>query len=320
MHCFVHQKSRSEATTFWAGCGAIRRQVFLDFGGFDEKYSSPSIEDIELGYRLFRAHRKLILRADLQVKHLKHWSLRSMMKADFYYRALPWSELSLGSGRMPNDLNLAISQRISVAVVFIMCALAVYSTLRWRAYFLTPCLVTFSILLSYYWTEKQGSWPGKVLIAANTALIVGFSYWFHMLAIIPMVLIACLALFVRHRYASSRGAWQGRTRVIIGVYCILVALMVWIYFPWAPMGCAFLVLMLTLLVLNKQFYVFLVGNRGKRFALSAVPFHLLYFASSGLAFSIALARHYLKKLQRPAGEAARDERLTEEMAARNSKP
>src|SRR5690606_27163359 len=33
-HHFVHQHSRSEAWTFWAGCGAIRRDIFLASGGF----------------------------------------------------------------------------------------------------------------------------------------------------------------------------------------------------------------------------------------------------------------------------------------------
>lgn len=319
MHCFVHQHAQREATTFWAGCGAIRRQIFLDFGGFDEKYVSPSIEDIELGYRLFRAHRKLALCADLQVKHLKHWSLRSMMKADFFYRALGWSELSLRSGRMPNDLNLRISQRISVALVFILCSLAAYSTLRWRAYFLTPLITTFSILLAHYWMEKQGSRIGKTVIVANVVLIVGSSYWFHMFAIIPMVLIACLALFVRHRYASSGGAWQRRTRLVVGGYLLFVAGMVWIYFPWAPIGCTFLLLLLTLAVLNSQFYVFLAGsNRGRLFAICALPFHLLYFASCALAFSIALARYGLSRLRRSTAKAARDGGLAEEITARTS--
>lgn len=316
MHCFVHQHANSQATTFWAGCGAMRRQVFLDFGGYDERYRSPSIEDIELGYRLFRAHRKLVLRAGLQVKHLKHWSLRSMVKADFFYRALPWSELSLRSGRMPNDLNLHISQRISVALVFILCCLAVYSTMRWRAYFLTPLVTTFSILLSYYWMEKQGSWVGKTLIAMNTVLIVGFSWLFHMYAIIPMVLVACLAIFVRHRYASTKGSWQRRTRVVIGLYILFVAGMVWIYFPWAPIGSAFLLLVLTLLVLNKQFYIFLAAdNRGRLFALSAIPFHLLYFLSCGLALAVALVGYAWNKLQRPKPETAGDEPSCKEIAA-----
>jgi GT2 family glycosyltransferase len=319
MHYFVHQNARREATTFWAGCGAMRRQVFLDFGGFDEKYVSPSIEDIELGYRLFRAERKLVLRADLQVKHLKHWSLRGMMKADFFYRALPWSELSLQSGRLPNDLNLHISQRISVALVFILCSLAAYSTLRWRAYFLTPLITTFSILLSHYWLEKQGSWIGNTLIVANTVLIVGFSYWFHMFAIIPMVLIACLALFVRHRYASHGGAWQQRTRWVVGGYLLFVAGMVWIYFPWTPIGCTFLVVMVTLVVLNKQFYVFLAGNnRGRLFAICAIPFHMLYFAASALAFTLATARYGLSRLRRSTAEAARGGDLAEKIAASTS--
>ena len=37
--------------TFWGACGAIRRDVFLSIGGFDERYSRPAIEDIELGGR-----------------------------------------------------------------------------------------------------------------------------------------------------------------------------------------------------------------------------------------------------------------------------
>lgn len=244
-----------------------------------------------------------------------------MMRADFFCRALPWSELSLRSRRMPNDLNLHFSQRISVTLVFILCCLAAYSTLRWRAYFLTPLVTTFSILLSHYWMEKQGSRAGKTLIVMNTVLIVGFSWWFHMLAIIPMVLIACLAMFVRHRYASSEGAWQRRTRVVIGGYILVVAVMVWIYFPWAPIGCVFLLLVLTLLVLNKQFYIFLAAdNRGRLFALSAIPFHLLYFLSCGLALTFAMAGYGWSKLQRPKPETVGDGRSCTEIVAGTKTP
>ena len=53
LHHFVHQTSRPEIETFWAGCGAVRKQAFLAVGGFDaERYQRPSIEDIDLGYRL----------------------------------------------------------------------------------------------------------------------------------------------------------------------------------------------------------------------------------------------------------------------------
>ena len=43
-------------TTFWTGLGAVRRDAFLAVGGFDgARYPHPSIEDIELGRRLFAA-------------------------------------------------------------------------------------------------------------------------------------------------------------------------------------------------------------------------------------------------------------------------
>ena len=54
-HHYVHQTSREEASTFWSGCGAVRRKVFLEMGGFNESYRKPCIEDIELGYRMKQA-------------------------------------------------------------------------------------------------------------------------------------------------------------------------------------------------------------------------------------------------------------------------
>lgn len=34
-HHFVHQQGRQQAVTFWSGCGAVRRYVFLKSGGFN---------------------------------------------------------------------------------------------------------------------------------------------------------------------------------------------------------------------------------------------------------------------------------------------
>ena len=34
MHCFVHQTGNEQASTFWSGCGAIRRDVSLAHSGF----------------------------------------------------------------------------------------------------------------------------------------------------------------------------------------------------------------------------------------------------------------------------------------------
>lgn len=116
-HHFIHQRSRADAETFWAGCGAVRREAFAVAGGFDEtKYTRPSIEDIELGRRLRRRGFTITLDRGLQVKHLKRWTLASLLRADVRDRALPWSRLILEEGSMPRDLNLRASDRASAAL------------------------------------------------------------------------------------------------------------------------------------------------------------------------------------------------------------
>ena len=120
LHHYVHQTSNRKASTFWGACGAIRREVFLKMGGFDKGYRHPSIEDIDLGYRLKKAGYKIYLLKEIQVKHLKHWGVLSLLKADFFFRALPWTDLILNEGRFIDDLNLKFSSRISVMAVFML--------------------------------------------------------------------------------------------------------------------------------------------------------------------------------------------------------
>ena len=120
MHCFVHRNGSREASTFWSGCGAIRRGVFLASRGFDERYSRPSIEDIEFGSRLVAAGRRIVLRPDIEVKHLKRWTFWQMVRTDVFDRGIPWAELILRNRSMPNDLNLRFHQRLSVILVYVL--------------------------------------------------------------------------------------------------------------------------------------------------------------------------------------------------------
>jgi glycosyltransferase involved in cell wall biosynthesis len=113
LHHHVHQISNEEASTFWSGCGAIRKSVFFDVGGFDSGYGTASIEDIELGSRLHRAGYRIALVKNIQVKHLKRWTLLNMIDCDIRKRGIPWTRLILSQGAIPNDLNLRHGQRLS---------------------------------------------------------------------------------------------------------------------------------------------------------------------------------------------------------------
>ena len=131
LHHFVHQDGNAEAATFWAGLGAVRRTIFLGVGGFDAvRFPRPSIEDIELGYRLRRAGHRIRLDKGLQGTHLKRWGLASMVRTDVTCRALPWARLILETANAPADLNLRGAQRLSAALALLALAAAVLAPLR----------------------------------------------------------------------------------------------------------------------------------------------------------------------------------------------
>ncbi len=122
LHHYVHQHSSGDAETFWAGCGAVRRSVFVAAGGFDERHRRASIEDIEFGDRLRAAGRRIALRPEIQVTHLKRWTLRQMVRSDIVDRAVPWTRLILERRRLPNTLNVTMRNRVSAGAAWTMLA------------------------------------------------------------------------------------------------------------------------------------------------------------------------------------------------------
>lgn len=118
LHHYIHQKSRRQASTFWAGLGAIRRDAFAAAGGFDESFAQPSIEDVEFGLRLTASGHRLALDPAIQGTHAKRWTLRSFFLTDLRQRAIPWMRLWLErADALPRDLNFGLAQRLSVALV-----------------------------------------------------------------------------------------------------------------------------------------------------------------------------------------------------------
>ncbi|WP_165221075.1 glycosyltransferase family 2 protein [Aquisphaera insulae] len=128
LHHHVHQQGEFRddtrpAHTFWTGCGMIRRDVFLDFGGFDPRlYPKPAIEDIELGYRLTRAGHRIVLARDVLATHMKRWTLREMVRTDVFSRGVPWTLLMKRSKTIETDLNVKPTQKVCVILTAIVLA------------------------------------------------------------------------------------------------------------------------------------------------------------------------------------------------------
>ena len=160
-HHYVHQHGNRDAFTFWTGCGAIRREVFHEAGGFDsEKYPVPSIEDIELGQRLRAMGYRILLDKDLQVKHLKRWRFIELIRTDVFQRAIPWSKLLLEKQEDVCDLNLKIADRISAGLVCLSAGILPFALLQFRFVYLTvPLILTVAALnrkLHSFFLKRRG--------------------------------------------------------------------------------------------------------------------------------------------------------------------
>ncbi len=192
MHHYVHQQGSEDASTFWSGFGVIKRELFLKLDGFDiKRYLRPSIEDIDLGYRLKQTGAKIYLAKELQVKHHKAWKLFGLIKTDVFDRGIPWTILLLSnkSNRI-NDLNLQTNSRISAIATYslLLCLLASI----FYAAAIVPSLILTMLLLILNWDiylffyQKRGFWFALRVIplhwlyyfyAALSFVIGTLAYW-----------------------------------------------------------------------------------------------------------------------------------------------
>jgi GT2 family glycosyltransferase len=128
LHHHVHHEGAGLATTFWTGLGAVRRDAFLSVGGFDE--SVAWIRDIELGMRLRRNGGAVVLDPSIQGKHLKRWSLASMIETDLFRRGVPWLRLILEGRADSATLNLAWRHRVGTAASVLLVVALLRRNLR----------------------------------------------------------------------------------------------------------------------------------------------------------------------------------------------
>jgi GT2 family glycosyltransferase len=148
-HAFIHWGSKRDAETYWAGLGAVRTTVFRAVGGFDERFRRSSVEDIDFGYRLRRAGYRILLDPTVQGKHLKRWTLGSLLTSDFRDRGIPWTQLMHRYGAWHNDLNLTVKHRLCVVVAHLALALALAGL-----WFRPAAIVAPVALAAVWWLER----------------------------------------------------------------------------------------------------------------------------------------------------------------------
>ncbi len=145
-HHHFHQRTGPYVTTFWGGCGFIRREALLAVGGFNDQ--RQGITDVELGYRLAARGIRVRLDPAIQVKHLKLWTLPGLLRTEFKVRAIPWTTLLLEYGYLPKGLNFSFDQRAAGIVACLMVGSALATVIQPRAAFALILLIVLAALIN----------------------------------------------------------------------------------------------------------------------------------------------------------------------------
>jgi glycosyltransferase involved in cell wall biosynthesis len=199
LHHYTHQISSSQAKTFASGFGAVRAEVFNVLGGFDP--GRRFLEDIEFGYRMHRAGYRVLLDRQLQLTHYKRYTFASLVRSDFFGRAVPWTRLMLEKRIFQNDLNTRVNNIASIPVSILILAAPLSLLSVWIGALVAMSVVAFVALNRQFLAfllRKKG-----LRFAVAGAVMTWFAYLYSALG--AMVGLAGYA-WSRWGKSSVRGA------------------------------------------------------------------------------------------------------------------
>jgi cellulose synthase/poly-beta-1,6-N-acetylglucosamine synthase-like glycosyltransferase len=187
IHHYVHHRNAGEVETFWAGAGAIRREVFSEVGMYDEwHYSKPQIEDIELGARIRKLGHRILLDPSIQVTHLKKWTLRAVIRTDLRDRGIPWARLLMHRGAMMStrSLNLRWTEKLNtilawLAVLLLLSLPFVRSLIPlWLSLGCIGAVIVLNMPLWMFFARLRGPFFAALVIPAHLMyyLLNGISF------------------------------------------------------------------------------------------------------------------------------------------------
>jgi GT2 family glycosyltransferase len=148
---FTYERTpREHIGLFYTSVAALRRDIFLQLGGFDESYRGASIaEDTEFGQRAWAAGHNLVLDLRVGVTHCKHYTPREVLVTDFLRaRALMLMRLRKWGHAQRFYTSVPLFYQLAVPTIF--AALASLALAFFNAIFLASSallLFTFYFLL-----------------------------------------------------------------------------------------------------------------------------------------------------------------------------
>lgn len=168
-HCYTHRCSPGLVSSFWTGCGCVRKDVFELVAGFDESYTFCGVEDIDLGRRICEIGYKVISVPSIHVVHLKRRTLRDVIWFDMAYTARRWARMIVSTGCLRFQLNTTPCPFVSLLCAYAALGAACAATFApYVGGIVAACLIFFVWLLNIRFLvllARHGGWH-IVLFAA----------------------------------------------------------------------------------------------------------------------------------------------------------
>lgn len=182
---YSYIKSPPVIDWLFGAISGMKRQAFEQLGGFNaELLAQYGHDDIELGKRFARAHLNIMLNMDIEVEHLKCYTLGSFIRNE-YLRSAGFAELASRFGETTRSLGKGF---VNVYPIFVIST--VYSVLAVAA-----IAMSLAAFIPLWWIP--------VVIGFYLALNIRFLNYleqvrgfFAMIVMIPFLFIDHLTCFV----------------------------------------------------------------------------------------------------------------------------
>jgi glycosyltransferase involved in cell wall biosynthesis len=170
---YSYIKSPPEIDWLFGSVSGIKREAFEKIGGFNvELLAKHGHDDIELGKRFARAKLNIILNMDIEVEHLKYYTLASFIKNE-YHRSAGFAELAFRFRETARSFRrgfvnvypaFILSTVISVIVGASVIASAAGVISPWYAAAAAVCYLAVNIRFLNYLEQVRGLFAMVVMI------------------------------------------------------------------------------------------------------------------------------------------------------------
>ena len=126
---YSYLKSPPVIDWLFGAISGIKREAFEKIGGFNiELLSRHGHDDIELGKRFAGAHLNIVLNVDIEVEHLKNYTLRSFIKNEFH-RSVGFAQLATQLGETRQSMTRGFVNVYPAFVVSTLASIAILAVL-----------------------------------------------------------------------------------------------------------------------------------------------------------------------------------------------